>query len=1560
MNFKQLTNASRVDKLMFTQTTILHLVPEFNKKVSQMLFKSGLRLTNCSSLITKSKSVKMGAKTFHTRKLYLNTKLALTADPDKPKLIPVLQKLPSKIEQGKILLIDHSIISQGTLYTKNLTNEKNALTFMLNQLKDEFQKSKQTFPAVENVIIFLFGPGRKEESILDLLIRMQVMDATILESNLKIFDKYILSSVNIDNENSRLFPIVGFNKTGKINIIKPNIQHLRKLLEIDPISIELHTEEPPITDSSISKSKKLKQIADVGKTITKKVDQEANTYFEINDKQLRKVLRQLKVDDRTTANNIKIAINSYVKNQKVAIKESELQKVTLKAINQTIFNTDKINEQYLDNPAKLISKLKEVNSYQQKIIYSEPKTLHLISPKVIDLDKVTGLVRQKYEFSDNIHKTINTLFKSLETQNNNPIKVTKIKHEFQDNNLDRVIKYTITLQNLSGGFNKPYDVVIKIPALVNDRYFKLNGKNYIMSNQQFFVPITKTDPNECRLLTNFATITLSVVNMKYNISELPEIIEYVKRTYPEIIQEVRKEGNKIISVDLIDNITINLYDNDAYLSPMETLSYDNNESKWVVKNIEKNTFNDLQTGKAEFIFNKISKLLTTINPDEKFQKTPRSIPYIQFYLGGVKFPLIIYLWQQMGLINALIKLGIDNDISAVDKYIRQKKDVILPLKDDMILVIHPQNKREQLIVNGLVVISDLRKMKFSKDEINKQETIESFITTKYGSRALYNLNHVTNNIIDPITKQILEFQDKPTNVIDLISQEMVQKLLNDKADSLSDLKIYRQRQAEVMFELMYKALTMAHNTYKNEVTMGNENAKAFLSRNYVIDCLLGIHQNTKGNNVLELSEPINAIAELKQASKLIKMGPGGIPTRRSFKAAHRNLHPSNYGNVGANSTTEYADVGTVNHTTLTPILTNKYGNYGMKDITDINGWEIVSLEEALTPFINEMDSSRAILAYTHKAQSVPILNGDEPLVATGAEYVIPQLASPRFLHKAKRDGKVLEVEKDKYIKVKYDNNVVEYLNTTQRISSTKRASYLALSLDTLQLGDKFKTNDIIAWTKMFNKDNCYISGKNLKIAIMNYLGYSHEDGYVISEKTSENDFNVETLEEVSCIVPLNTKLLNVNSKLNSQTKENDALMEFTYMGDLEEYIDAFSLIDSVSSEEELISYTYQNNKIQLRSPGGKLKAIKIFVNNQNQTDSSILKFWKDVCDDLKNRQKLYSLGKKTNEEKLKALDNLDMSMLRTGTHKYHGKLFEGARISFFIKKTNAIRSGDKISNRFGSKGVVSHIVKSDKTPYAQSLGNIDVFIAPSGVLGRKNMVILKELYLGKIFYLLPDILSAKAKNSRIKTTTIINLIRNVYENLDTGKITDVVKKKLTDIQPTKLRKLLISKEFKLNFIIQPFTNISFDKIKDVATLLDIKLDEKVFIPELNTWTKREVPVGVQYFNRMEQTALDYETLRSTGSYAAVTGQPQKGRTDYSGQAIGNMDIYNLMTYDTPQILEELLTMRSDDFESKREMQINIIQHGSTDMPKRSGKGGRTQLLKRTYMTALGLKTSEVA
>lgn len=442
------------------------------------------------------------------------------------------------------------------------------------------------------------------------------------------------------------------------------------------------------------------------------------------------------------------------------------------------------------------------------------------------------------------------------------------------------------------------------------------------------------------------------------------------------------------------------------------------------------------------------------------------------------------------------------------------------------------------------------------------------------------------------------------------------------------------------------------------------------------------------------------------------------------------------------------------------------------------------------------------------------------------------------------------------------------------------------------------------------------------------------------------------------MIPLDTKVLSIITE-KRDTYAGEVLIEFAYTGDLDKYIDSYHLLDNDSDEAEAAVYNYNSNKIQITSPGGEISDVRIYINNRNRLDPTVLEIWKHISKDLKARQRLYSIGKTDSRSKMSAIDNLDLSQLKTGTHKYRGIEFEGARIVFYVRKDKQLGHGDKMCNRYGGKGIVTKVLDSEETPRGEFSGDIEVFMSPISVLGRKNLAVVKELYLGKIFYNLPTILAKKGADSRVNPQNLRKLVLSIYEQLDNSpnqKYFNIVKTNLNKIPDTRIKKVFENKEFTLNIIIEPFVNISMENIKNVADLLNIPLDEHVYIPTLKTWTKTKVPVGIQYLHSMEQVAEDYESLRSTGGYRSVTGQPQKGRVNMGGQSVGNWDIYSLLAYDIPQCLEELMTVRSDDFKSKRKVTIDILENGEASLPTETGNATTRQLYE-IHMIGMGLNPS---
>jgi len=883
MNLTQMNRTSRFTKLNITNPTIIHLIPDFGLQVSDVIFNSGLNLTNCRALVTKSKILRLGNKTFNAKKLFQDTKSKLQSRDSGNPSIRVIDSIPDDIKK-QYLCVDHTITSQATQHITELTNANRGLFFLFQQLTKEFKYIKAQYPKYENALLFMFSAKHIPSiSMYSLLKKLSVIPPKSLLSDFNAFDKHAIVSVNDINDVSMIMPILGVELDGKMHMYNQNIAIIPSIMSNSApiITTQINSAKDEIKKSEEFQIKNISNLINpnninsissndsakvkIKSPITKILPHEK---LEMNSSQLSDILNKYKIKDVAVQNNIKTAIDNYLDSAEL-VNDEDLELTILRAAHMTIFGTPDLNKEYIDNPRKLIMKLEDVNTFSKDI--NIPKMVmsdYMLDPaENIGLKQITGLVRQEYEFSDNIHVNIKKLFGALENRADNPIKIVDFKPTYQDNNLNRVIDYEVTLKNQTGGFKDEYKVHIKVPALVNDRYFKLNGKKYILSNQQYFIPVTKTKSDECRLLTPYAIMTIDVVNMRYNLSDTDKIIEYIMVRYPELIKSVQKDSVKrITSVSFKNGSEINLISEPAYSDNEKQLVTEHN--KLILKTNDGN--HTIPIGKSEYIFNQLVELIQTVNPTETLHKTKKSIPYLQIYMSGIKTSLLIYLWQQLGLINALVKLELDYDIVSEDQEIPEKH-LAFQLSDGKKLIIKTIYKRDELLANGLLQI-DKKKFQFRSDELNDKTIIDSFITSKCGSRAIYHLNNNTENMIDPITKEIQEHQDKPTKIINIILDEMLPKLLNDAPNSLTDLNIYRSRQAEVMFHLMYKNLMMAHNEYKRNLEYKGDDAKLFISDNYIVDCLLGVHAHSRGSSALELTQTYSPVAELKSASKLIKTG----------------------------------------------------------------------------------------------------------------------------------------------------------------------------------------------------------------------------------------------------------------------------------------------------------------------------------------------------------------------------------------------------------------------------------------------------------------------------------------------------------------------------------------------------------------------------------------------------------------------------------------------------------------------------------------------------------------
>lgn len=1538
-------------KIRVDKPSIFLLLPDINMEMKNIIYNTGISLVNCYGVISPFLTIRFFNQRVYSRRHARTLRQDLMDVEGAEKKLKVFHNLPitqqsfdqRQTQAAGFYFYDLSIYSFALRHLHQDISLKVLARHLFQKLQQSYSQIKTNFPTY-NIDTFMFV-NSEETPLYNMLNSIRTVMPVKDLQDIDFFDNYTFAS-NLD----QIFPIMQKHRA-QTQVITKNLGKLSGLVKRAPDTLDAGSQPEKDQTIDTTKSKTVDDFEtqpddiftpDVKKTpgalsTVKQSDEE--TLGHVNVDKLRDVLSNYKIDDATIVANTKLAVDYYKQNTpEEEIQKDDLMDLVLKSIHYTIHGTGELQERYIHNPELLINKIKNMQAHRMKL--EMPENDHIIDPRdIIDLEYTTGQFRQKMEYEKTIHDNIKQLFSTLENVSNHPIKVKKIDYEIQDNDRDRILHYKVTLKHATGENQQPYTVRLKVPGIVNDRYFKLRGNHYIQSNQQVLKPVTKTDKSEVRLLSNYAIMRVRTRNMRFNPSDVIQLLEYIRVKYSHIVQN----SDYSSYIQFVDGSSVNLTGDTVYESQTAKIFYDDDGKLIDHKN------NPINQGKNELIFEIFRDKIRNDNPEDQLTTGKRRIPYLEIYLSGIKMPLIIYLWSQEGLLKALNDLEINYRIINQNEAL-ESNEIAVSLNNNQRVACTYENVRQELILNGILA----SRIKDIPSQIDEPDSIHDHIAETYGSRAISKINLMTQNQIDPVTKDLLEFEGMSTNLTQLVSTDMIDVLFEKQPDSLADLNIYRSRLSEVVLNLMYKQIKMAHNKYQTERETGDMSSHIYLDEDFIVNALL-----TDASSILQYAEPYNPVEEIMFSSRAVKSGRGigGVPEQNQFKIQHRNIHESHYGNVGAVSTPEGTGVGLMQHHTLTPVISNEWGTYGGKDIMNQSGWNILTADEALILLQSSMDSDRATMARAHVNQATPVKNAEKPLVTTGAEFLLPQLSSKRFISTAKKPGRIKAIEPDRYVTIQYNDGNEESFDLTPRMSKTKRGSMIPLHMKCEKnVGDHIDKNEVIAHTGNFDQDGTYISGKNVFVSVMNYHGYSHEDAYTISRELAD-ETTTDIIKEVYTVIPPDAKVISLVDEIGKQVNANDVLLEFTYDYNLDDYISTYASeigTDADQSEIDDMIFGQSNETIKLLgSIDGEIVDFKIYMNNKKRVDNKIQKLHDELV--KKDRQLIRKL-EKGKDIKTSARDNISTDYMKVGGHKLRGgKEFEGAKIVYRIKYSKPLRDGDKIANRSALKGVISKIL--DEPPYGEFTPKIDIFVSPIGVFSRKNMSILKELYIGKIFYFLNKFVKERAQETD-DMQSLINQILDVYRMISTDKVYQSVEKRLQNTSHEKLKQKFINETNSLFFMIEPFTNVTFEQIKQAADYLEIPLDEKVYLPELGEWTSTVVPVGVAYYQFLEHHADVYANVRASERYTGITGAPTKGKSKQGGQSIGNLDVNALITLEANDLLKEFFTIRSDDHRVKRQAYSSIMETGelvSLD-DTRTGRGGTRQLF-NIYMTSIGLETT---
>jgi len=571
----------------------------------------------------------------------------------------------------------------------------------------------------------------------------------------------------------------------------------------------------------------------------------------------------------------------------------------------------------------------------------------------------------------------------------------------------------------------------------------------------------------------------------------------------------------------------------------------------------------------------------------------------------------------------------------------------------------------------------------------------------------------------------------------------------------------------------------------------------------------------------------------------------------------------------------------------------------------------------MIPFIENNDGNRILMALNQVKQMLPLKNPEPPIVQSGYESLLTNVLSDSFIKRSPCNGKVIKVTND-FIGIICTNGKKQMVDITPvHLKAGTGNNTLSTFIPVVKEGQTVKTNQIVAEGSCISQGTISL-GRTLSVCYMPYDGYNFEDGIVINERLVESD-SLTSLhgKEIEAEISPKDKVVYVAS-LGMITKKGDPLLR-KIAGEIAELL-------GYEEDEENEDMDRSGDELIIKSPGGKIVDIEVFSNLPEN-----------------KYPKLVELIKRTNAKYKKP---------EKEKYSYDGISVKGVYIKFKLEKEMKINVGDKLSNRYGGKGIISLIEKNDmmpRTPWGES---VDIILNPLGIINRMNIGQLYEMYCGLISKTMAQkIVSAKNK------TEVIAIFKTVFGYLDntekryfsTVMINNMLK--LSDTQFKKMREQIIYSR-SVPIIAPPFQAPKADNIRAAMKSLGLKPGYHMYLPKYNVKTQSEVPFGYVYIAKLEHIGELKLHSRSTGPTKAKTAQPSEGKAHEGGQRVGEGDTWSLASYNCVKLLGEFFGPMSDDLNTKNAIITDIVQSGSAKY--RTAKTSPTRDLLRSYFISLML------
>ncbi len=522
------------------------------------------------------------------------------------------------------------------------------------------------------------------------------------------------------------------------------------------------------------------------------------------------------------------------------------------------------------------------------------------------------------------------------------------------------------------------------------------------------------------------------------------------------------------------------------------------------------------------------------------------------------------------------------------------------------------------------------------------------------------------------------------------------------------------------------------------------------------------------------------------------------------------------------------------------------------DYMDVSPRQMVSVATALIPFLEHDDANRALMGSNMQRQAVPLLRAAAPLVGTGLEYRAAKDTGEIIL--AKRSGTVEVVDSQVIVvRASEDGTLDEYfLPKFQRSNQGTCINHRPLVSE----GETVAEGQVLADGPSTEHGELAL-GQNLLCAFMPWEGYNYEDAIIISERVVKEDLLTSIHIEEYEVEARDTKLGPEEITREIPNVGEDVLMHLDEDGIIRVGAEVFP-------GDVLVGKVTPKGETELTAEERLLRAI--FGEKAREVRDTSLKV---------------PHGETGRVIAVRQFSREAGDDLSPGVNEL---------VRVYVAQKRKIQEGDKLAGRHGNKGVIAKILPVEDMPFLADGRPVDIILNPLGVPSRMNIGQLLETHLGWAAH----VGWSDDPKSKTPVEGPIHVATPVFDGAREDEISRVIQAANRNLQ-LKHKERFGDKA--MLSLVPTFTD------GGKTQLFDGRTGEPFREP---------VTVGQIYILKLLHLVDDKIHARSTGPYSLITQQPLGGKAQFGGQRFGEMEVWALYAYGAAYVLQEILTIKSDD------------------------------------------------